>query len=137
MTGSPLSYKDAKGTGMRCTNSVIQIVTGKMAIGYSLSISCPALGAKGLVFLCRFMSKTKFCAVGIEPSTISTRRQMGSFGRAPRAASPPTMAIDTIGIKISLTSPTVPRTLASIGSLGSIARSHCSDFLCPFACAVL
>ena len=30
---------DASGTGKRCTNNVIQIVTGKMAMGYNLSIS--------------------------------------------------------------------------------------------------
>ena len=27
------NYRDANGTGRRCTNRVIQIVTGKMAIG--------------------------------------------------------------------------------------------------------
>lgn len=106
-------------------------------MGYNRNNSLPVLLASGCVFVFRFMSKTRFCAVGIEPSTSRTRRQMGSSGNSPSAAKPPTIAMEAIGINMSLTTPTVPNTLLSAWSLGRIARNHCNDFLRPSASATL
>ena len=130
-------YNAAKATGIRCTNNVIHTVTGRIAIGYNRNKSLPVLLASGCVFSFRFISKTRFCAVGIEPSTRRTRRQIGSSGKAPRAAKVPTMATEAMGIRMSLTNPTVPSTLLSIGSRGRMARNHCKDFLRPSASATL
>ena len=123
--------------GIRCTNNVIQTVTGRIARGYNRNKSLPVLLASGCVLSFKFMSKTRFCAVGIEPSTRRTKRQMGSSGRDPRAAKAPTMAMEAIGIRMSLTNPTVPNTLLSTGSRGRTARNHCKDFLRPSASPTL
>ena len=117
---------------MRCTNNVIHKVTGKMAKGYNLNIILASLGVSRRVLSWLSMSKTRFCAVGIEPSTSSTSWQTGSLGRTPRALRPMTRLKEIIGIKNSLTKATAPRILVSVAFEPNMLRSHCVEAFLPF-----